>query len=444
MSKIGFYIGHGVEVRYFLLSGFTEFVRQQNQVVLLIRENIDSLFFDEYIKEFKVDVIRLPVIKPNKTSIFLAQLIRSFRNSRKRLTKNKIYSHLDSSNDDSGLLDFVKGNLIVHKVLDFIMRPFFEKLNFNQAVEKILLHSKIDHLYLLEYSHPFNKVLGSICSKHKIKVHILLNSLKTIFIDDFISFKIHRLHTWSDTQRKLFIQANPSLETLIFKDSGSPFHTFLRSIDAENVNRVLEKYHLDTSRPIIVYPLIYEQIFSKEHLIIKMIGSFFNSFKKDNRPQLILRRNPFEEKSFVIDAVKSMDNLILFDHCWERDRDQNWSIQSIQGEMEWKALLQISTLLVSYPSMSVLESINCGTPVINIGFDENGFENTDLAHIIHAPFIKQFEKSDYVTQCLTFNDFKNKFYLFNHLKKTMPTNKISSSLNLCQSEINIFYDESND
>lgn len=443
MSKIGFYIGHGVEVRHFLLSGFIEFVKQKNQVVLLIRENIDSPFFDEYIKEFEIDVIRLPSLKPNKTSVFLAQLTRSFRNSRKKLTANKIYSHFESSNNNRGLLDFVKGNLIVHKILDYIMGPFFAKINFNQAVEKILLYSKIDHLYLLEYSHPVNKVLGSVCSKHKIKVHILLNSLKTIFIDDFISFKIHRLHAWSDTQRELFDQANPNLETLIFKDSGSPFHTFLRSIDADNVNRVLEKYHLDTSRPIIVYPLIYEQVFSKEHLIVEMMDSFFNSLKKENRPQLILRRNPFEEKSFLIDSVKSLDNVILFNHYWERNRNQNWSIQSIEGEMEWKALLQISTLMISYPSMSVVESINCGTPVMNVGFDENGFENTDLSHIIHAPFIKQFEKSDYVTQCLTFNDFKNKYYLFSHLKKTMPTNKISCSLNLSLSEISIFYDESN-
>ena len=56
--------------------------------------------------------------------------------------------------------------------------------------------------------------------------------------------------------------------------------------------------------------------------------------------------------------------------------------------------------------MGIIESIICSTPVINIGFGEDGLENKKLSHIVHAPFIKEFENTDFVEQCLTFDSFK--------------------------------------
>ena len=114
---------------------------------------------------------------------------------------------------------------------------------------------------------------------------------------------------------------------------------------------------------------------------------FFNSIKEENRPQLVLRRNPFEESSFLVDYVNEFENVIVFDHFWERNKNQNWSIQSKEGEMEWKALLHKCSLMISYPSMSIVESIICSTPVINIGFGENGSENKKFIAYCSCPLL---------------------------------------------------------
>ena len=102
--------------------------------------------------------------------------------------------------------------------------------------------------------------LASVCSKNKISIHVFVNTLKTVFINDFIPFKFDLLFCWSFSQATLYKSANPNIKSSAFKISGSPFHTFLRNKDLENSQRVLEKYKLDQSRPIVVYPLIYEKV----------------------------------------------------------------------------------------------------------------------------------------------------------------------------------------
>ena len=88
--------------------------------------------------------------------------------------------------------------------------------------------------------------------------------------------------------------------------------------------------------------------------------------------------------------------------------------------------------------MSIIESIICSTPVINIGFGEDGLENKRLSNIIHAPFIKEFEKSDFVEQCLNFDKFQEVFLTFLHIKNKIEREKISASLEISISDLTPF------
>lgn len=434
MNKTGFYIGHGIEARYFLLSGLVDRALEKGKVVLFTRKKINSPFLDYYVNNLDVEIVSINDISPNKSSVFISRIIRQQRNSRKRLKKVKVYAHSGGIINKVRKYDFLTGNYLLHYIIDFFARPLLTYLNYNSIIERFVLDSKIDHLCLLEYG-PINNALSSVCSKNNISIHIFINSLKTVFVDDFIPFKFDRLFCWSSSQATLYKSANPNIKSSAFKISGSPFHTFLRNKDLENSQRVLDKYKLDQSRPIVVYPLINEKIYSSEHLIVEKINIFFNSIKEENRPQLVLRRNPFEESSFLVDYVNEFENVIIFDHFWERNKNQNWSIQSKEGEMEWKALLHKCCLMISYPSMSIIESILCSTPVINIGFGEDGYENKKLSHIVHAPFIKQFEKSAFVEQCLTFKAFKEKIIPFLNYKNQILSEDISNSIGIYKSEL---------
>jgi hypothetical protein len=438
MSITGFYIGHGVEARHFLLSGLVDKALEKGKVVLFTRKKINSPFLDYYVNNLDVETVSVNDISPNKSSVFIGGIIRALRNSRKRLNKVSIYSHFGGATNKIRKYDFLTGNDFIHYIIDFFARPLLTYLNYNSIIDKVVLDSKIDHLCILEYGQTMNNALASVCSKNNISIHVFVNTLKTVFINDFIPFKFDRLFCWSFSQATLYKSANPNLKSSAFKVTGSPFHSFLKEEDFENSQRVLEKYNLDSSRPIVVYPLIYEKVYSGEHLIIEKINMFFNSIKEENRPQLVLRRNPFEESSFLVDYVNEFENVIVFDHFWERNKNQNWSIQSKEGEMEWKALLHKCSLMISYPSMSIIESIICSTPVINIGFGENGSENKKLSHLVHAPFIKQFEKSAFVEQCLTFYDFKEKITPFLNYKNQILSEDISNSIGISNSNLAFF------
>lgn len=438
MSVTGFYIGHGVEARHFLLSGFIDKTLEKGKVILFTRKDINSPFLDYYVNNLDVEIVSINDISPNKSSVIIGRIIRALRNSRKRLNKISIYSHFGGTTNKIRKYDFLTGNYLIHSIIDFFARPLLTFLNYNSILEKIVLDSKIDHLCILEYGQTMNNALGSVCSKNNISVDIFINTLKTVFINDFIPFKFDRLFCWSLSQATLYKNANPNIKSSAFKVTGSPFHSFLRNKDPENSLRVFEKYKLDQSRPIVVYPLIYEKVYSGEHLIIEKINTFFNSIKEENRPQLVLRRNPFEESNILVDYLSEFENVIIFDNFWERNKSQNWSIQAKEGEMEWKVLLHECSLLISFPSMSIVESIICSTPVINIGFEENGYENKKLSNIIHAPFIKEFEKSDFVEQCLNFEKFKEVALTFLQIKNKIEREEIFTSLEIFISDLTPF------
>lgn len=435
MSVTGFYIGHGVEVRHFLLSGLVDKALEKGKVVLFTRKQINSPNFDYYLNNLDIKIVSVNDIKPNKYSFLIGKIIRAQRNSRKRLKNIGLYSHYTVLSNKVRKYDFLIGNDFINYVMDFFARPVISFLNYNSIFEKVVLDSKIDNLCILEYGQTINNALASVCSKNNISIYVFVNTLKTVFINDFIPFKFDRLFCWSFSQATFYKSANPNIKSSAFKISGSPFHTFLRNKDIGNSQRVLEKYKLDQSRPIVVYPLIYEKVYSGEHIIIEKINMFFNSIKEENRPQLVIRRNPFEESSFLVDYVNEFENVTVFDHFWERNKNKNWSIQSKEGEMEWKALLQKCSLLISFPSMSIIESIICSTPVINIGFGEDGLENKRLSNIIHAPFIKEFEKSDFVEQCLNFDKFQEVFLTFLQIKNKIEREKISASLEIYISDL---------
>ena len=438
MPKIGFYIDHGIEARHFLLSGLISLITEKYSVVIFINKKINSVFLNDYLSDINVEIVKLKDIPQNKLPRFIMSFVRAFRNSRKRFNNIKIFSHFGGVSNSLRWYDFLTGNYIINYTLDYLARPLLTYLNYNSYLEKKVLESEIGHIYILEYGKSINNSLASVCVKNKIKVHVFINTLKTLFINDFIPFNLNRLFCWNSNQSKLFKRLNPALKSSVFNNFGSPFHVFLRNIAPDYVKKVLEKYKLDESRPIIIYPLIFEEIYSEEHLVIEKINTFFNSFKKENRPQLALRRNPFEENSSLVEYVKNFENIVVFDHFWERNKRLNWSIQAKEGELEWKALLHISSLMISYPSMGIIESIVCSTPVINIGFGEDGFENKKLSHIVHAPFIKEFENSDFVQQCLTFDSFKEKFKQLINYKKQISSEKISNSIDISKSDLTSF------
>ena len=224
MRKIGFYIDHGVEARHFFLSGLISLLSEKYNVVIFINKKINSIYLNEYLSDINVEIIKLKDIPQNKFPKFVLSVVRAFRNSRKRFNNIKIFSHFGGLSNSLRWNDFLTGNYIINFLLDYLARPLLTYLNYNSYLEKKVLESEIEHIYILEYGKSINNSLASVCVKNKINLHIFINTLKTLFINDFIPFNLNRLFCWNSTQSKLFKSLNPALKSSVFNNFGSPFH----------------------------------------------------------------------------------------------------------------------------------------------------------------------------------------------------------------------------
>ena len=439
MSKIAFYFLHGIEVRHFILSGLLKKISEENEVIFITEKKIESSIFDEYLQTYKVKFLVLPPTEIKKTGTKIEAGIRAIRDARKRRKQLGIYSHFKKAKERHQFADFIKGNIVSHYFSDILGRKLLTRQRNSQTLFDFVKEQKFKKMFVVDYGTPISKVFLQVCHTQHVEINVFTNSLKSVFIDDFIPFPLHKFNTWNETQRSLFANANPGINNTTIVATGLPYHNFLRQQDLEKNKAVQKKYNLSTTRPIVVYSMIFEKVFNLEHLIIEQINNYFiNEFDLSSRPVIVLRRNPFEEDMQGINYLSSLENIIIASHNWERDESKAWTIQSLEGELEWKALLQLSTVSMNMPSMSTIDSLMCGTPVVNIAFDESGMENLRIPHIIHAPFVEEFEKSKFVKTFTSFESFKISFPKLLALKTHAAIEEIQNSIDIVQSDINKF------
>jgi hypothetical protein len=435
LKNIALYIRHGVEVRYFLLSGLADQLKKENNVYLVC-DDITSENFKGYLNIYNFKILNIPKFEPNK--ITYEKYVRSFTNARKRVKNKETYSHFGSINKEPKWFDWIFKFDLINKAIEKIIINLFESSYQNKLVKSFLIENKIDKIYYLEYNDSKIKTIANTANNIGIENFILINTLKTIFINDFITFKISKLFSWNEQQNKLFIEANTNKKINVFVSKGSPYHCFLRTVDLDNQNKVKIKYNLPKNRKIILYSLINEKVYENEYLIIEKINNLINECFEVEKPLLLIRRNPFEENTEILEKLKHLNNVVVMDHFWERNAEKEWTLQSYQGELEWRAILQIASLSMNIPSMATIDSLMCGTPVLNIGFDENGGVNNKLNHIIFSPFNLEFEKSEFVSTVYDFNTFEFKIIDSLKFKNLNNIGTIQNSISISKSEISSF------
>ena len=435
MKKVGFYINHGVEVRYFLLSGLLDEVRKTNKVCLYIHEE-HSEILEKYKLEYKVEVKVLPIGVAKRARY--EGFIRSFTNARKRGNDVSIYSHFGLISksrfyDKVFKISFI--SLLGNKLFRFLSKWHYRDKNLIDFLKK----EELSRIYFLQYDSTLLKKIGVNSSLCNIENYIFINTLKTLFIDDFVAFPVKKLFAWNEFQNRLFQSANIGIEKTCFEAKGSPYHAFLAEVDFLYNSKVVEKYNLDLRKPIILYSLINEKVFGSEHLILEKISNVLDElFEANEKPQLIIRRNPFEKNTQHLSFIAKLKNVIIADHYWERDEPRSWSIQDIPGEMEWRSFLQIASLSMNIPSMATIDSLVCCTPVITVGFNALGEYNHEVDHLINSPFNKDFNKSDFVFECNTSDSFKLNILNSINVKQKNTLEQIRNSLELEINKIDFF------
>jgi hypothetical protein len=261
--KVGFYIEHGLEIRLFLLSGLVTEIRKSNEVCLYIKEDFSEIF-KIYSKEFEIQFKILPLGKP-RVSI-LDKFLRMYTNSKKRGTRSQIYSHFGKVSKGrfyDGLFNIwiisLLGNVFFRAVFRFRYR---DKLLVN-----FFKNENLSDIYLVQYETPSLKKIGINSALCGINTYVFINTLKVLYIDDFVAFPVKKFYTWNSKQNEDFQRANLGINRSCFKALGSPYHTFLQTEDIIGQEKLIKKYGIDADRPVIVYSLIFEKVYKKEYLI---------------------------------------------------------------------------------------------------------------------------------------------------------------------------------
>jgi len=428
--KYAFLINHGVEVRHFILSGLLQQVQATNDACILVRQEINSPALNEYISQYHVEAVRLPFSSNLKKRHRLEAYITAIRKARKRLKGLGNFHNFQKENRGISIRDRILSfPLFVH----FAMYVGIKKLrqHYTQTdVVDFLQQQHITDLVLLEYNSPLLLLFGFSANHANMKVHVVMNTLKTFFVNDFIPFSLHRFYAWNMEQTKLFQQSNPHQNKENIVCGGNPYYAFFVNsmFDAE-VENVQLKYPALHGKKWIVYSLIYEKMFANEYALLEILNNTITElFTKEQRPCLLIRRNPFEEKSELIEKLARLENVIIADHLWERDSEKEWSIQYIQGEKEWKLFLQQAALCMNIPSMAGYEAIISGTPVLNIGFDADGMPSVELEHFTKAPFMKDVNQSEFIQVCTTTDMLKKELPIWLNKKNEQRKEYIRSSL----------------
>lgn len=409
MGKVGIYIEHGVEMRHFFLSGLSkEFNRLGDEVVLLVTKEPNSLYFKEYIRQEGLETIVLDsVVAQIKDSKWETRL-RSVRDAKKKNSSLPTYRHYANIQNPGTLATLAASNSMLYKWFHFYS---LLKIKKHYAKIKIVNHISglnLCRIILLEYGSGVRSALGHVANKLGIRIDVYLNTLKTIYINDLITFRPDNLYCWTKEHAEIIEIANWYHKPGFTKPIGSPFHTYLRDNDEVEIMEVCNKYGIEEGRKLIVYSLIFEKIYLREHLIIEKIYNQLAEWYSDGEmPYIVIRRNPFEESSVGVEYLKNnCPEIIICDHYWERDVKNGWSIQGVQGEKEWRGLLYRANMLLNIPSMATIDAMMVNTATGNVFVNEDNQYNEEVKHILKSPFTNIFLNNPGVVAINTLDDLK--------------------------------------
>lgn len=430
MRTFAFLINHGVEVRHFLLSGLIDELRTRHQVVILLRAETNSPALNHYIETYQVPVVQLPYASDLRKRHRNEHYLSKIRKARKARLGIGNYHNFRNENESASWKNTLMGNKFSFWFAHQIWAPALQTHYKSEPVVNFLNQQNITDLVLLDYNSPFQLMHGFSANEAGIQVHIVMNTLKTYFTNDYLPFQFKRLYAWDAEQQQLFQKSNPQWPAERVVNGGNPYYSFFLNARFRNEEQELEnRYPELKERDCIVYSLIYEKMFDGEYeLLLQLNDVLVASFPENTRPVVVIRRNPFEETDTLVKKLKQLPTMYVTGHYWERDVSKEWSIQELQGEREWKWILSKAVLCMNIPSMAGYESILSGTPVLNIGFDADGNPSVQLKQFTEAPFMRSFNQSQFIEVCTSRSELQRILPDWLRLKRNSDIETIRNSI----------------
>ena len=411
-----------IEYRSLLLSGLYEELIKHHKVILISRE-CSSKNLDEYSAYYKINTYKFDKKYFLHPMLKIENLVLASRKARHRIKKIGNFGYF--SNDRAlKWTDYILGNNFVFRILNALAVKKIHKHYVRKDIQSIYQTLNITDVILCGYSNAGNKLFAINAIESNVNVWITLNNWKDLYVNNFIPFIPNKIFSWNNAIIKEYLKRNMHLTQKNFSTVGNPaFDRFYKYKPKFSRSYYENKYGIQSKQPLILYTLLAPDVYSSELEIVKLIGNVIkrNYPDKNDRPFLLLRRNPMDEET--LNEEKIDDDIVFAEHYFEGSKEKAIFIQSIEGESEWLDLIYYSDIVVNVASTVTLEALMMKKPVINIEFNGNGDNEPLLKKFTEAPFYTPLLNRSDVKVCRNIREFESAFCIFiakKHIQVPLP------------------------
>lgn len=402
--KFAFIINYGIEYRNFFISNLSNKLLENHDIVV-IKKDIKNNLFDMYEKNYDFKTINLEKKYFKKQRLKIENIFQSVRKSRMKLKGFGVFKNYNLKSNSLSFKDIIKGNLLSYSFFRFMTLKYINNNYQDKSIKKILLENNITDIILSGYSSTSSISFAINSLSLNLNVWTFINSWKDFYINDFLPFKSSAFFMWSDSMKSDYIVMNKHIKSDTMISTGNAiFDRFYNAKPTNNIEYYEKKYKIKKDQKILLYSMLDPDRYKKESEIISLIYKEIEK-KYDNIPILLIKKNPFDSTNNVDNYFKDFKDIVVLEHFSQRDKENDFFIQSIDGEKEWIDLLYYSDVILGAASTIALEAIMMKKPIITISFDEkNNFSNF-LFDLAEASFYKKLLERKDVSISKNIKDF---------------------------------------
>ena len=381
-ENIAFSFLYGFETKSILNSGFYNMFEDSNKYIL--KRNFKSILFEKYKQEYDLNTYEFSINNKHWKVLNFAIA------SRKAYNRINNIENFNYFNQDRKIKwsDYLIGNKLVKNFFTYIVNMQIKNKFLDNKLLDFYDRNNINKLILTGYSSPEAIALASSALKYNIKLYLIINSWKDLYVNNYIPFKPNKIFVWNQNMKNQIIKNNPHIKEKNIILSGNPvFDRYYNYRPYYSKEYYYNKYNIKQNKKIILYTMLSPLAYKGEYKIIKLISKMLENQYNENTPILILRKNPLDDNDYK-EIFKDFNNIRVADDYFESSYDDAIFIQDIEGEKEWFDLLYYSDVNINVASTVSLEALMLGTPVINIEFNEFGKQDNNLSRYTQAPFYK--------------------------------------------------------
>lgn len=379
---------YGIEYRMFLLSGMTQVLQDHGARISVLKKDVPNAHFDSYVNGMDVHLLQLGKLGATRTRV--ENYFLKIRQSRMRLKGIGTFKNYNQKSNALTWKDYLFGNEFVYGCLRLLTQKQIHKHYVNKTVQEKLLNMGTTDILLAGYSSAESILLAVNARSLGIKIWCMVNSWKDLYINDFLPFQMDGLFVWSDQMRGEYLRLNTHMEPSHIYAYGNPvFDRFFEYKPHFEKTYYEDKYGISKDRTYILYSMLDPDRYEHEHRLIKKISDGLSKvYAADERPYIVVRKNPFDRTDRVDEFFRHDTYIRVAEHFSLRNKEDDFFVQGMEGEIEWLDLLYYAAMNMGAASTVALESIMLSKPVITIGFDESGQSSLLMKEMAQAPFYK--------------------------------------------------------